>query len=377
MNKKRVILFSILFLLAVALVLVALLVPEVHIIGKDDMRVVVYDKTVNLVQYLQDAPFLTTAASDVYFSATGPIWMATSSILINLILAVGGTVMALACLVEIALCAVNGVAAKDNLLAKRLSIVVGAIAMFVGAYSIASYIVTTMLSNNYVGFGFSAAPIAMCAVGLVVIVLACLTGKREPNQKPSKLKSSVGYALCAILSLMGALVLFFPQFVSVFLELPNGAHTSIFDISRQAGELATFENIKDMIGDIPFGVAQYVVFAICGVCAVVFVCSLVGLILTLCNKNTNWLSARVKRWSMVLIVVYTLLYILVFCQVVVLHSTLYYPAENLLLPTKIFFALMFVPYLPYVFSTEIAYNKKPKEQKVAEQQAPKAEQPEA
>ena len=361
MNKKRVILFSVLFVLAVALVLVALLVPEVHLVGKNNSQVVVYEKSVSLIQYLKDAPFLTTEAWEVYFEASGPIWMSTASIMINLLVAVGGTVMALVCLIEVVLCAANGVIIKSNLLAKKMCIAVGAIAMFEAVFSIASYVVTTSMAGGYVEFNLSIAPFVIFALGLSALVIACFTGKRQPDQYEHKYKNSVGFAMSALLSAVCAILLFYPQFADFYMP----PFTSFFDVSRQATSLAAYPDIKAMVGDLPYGVAQYVIYAICAVCAFVLVYSVIGLILTLCNKKTNWLSARVKRWGMALIFVYALMYILVFCQIAVWTSSLYEPVAKLIMLQKYAFAFIFVPYLPYMFATMISFNKKPK--KVKEQ----------
>ena len=119
MNKKRVILYCILALLAAGIVAVSLFIPIVHIVGKDTSSAVVYDKSVSLITYLVDSPFMLTEAFDIYFSASGPIWLATASILFNFLVAIGGFVMFVACIIELCSCKAENLAIKNNILAKK------------------------------------------------------------------------------------------------------------------------------------------------------------------------------------------------------------------------------------------------------------------
>ena len=348
--------------LSIALVVVALFVPTVGIVAKNTSDVVVYNKPVSLVQYLIDAPFYLTDASEIYFNASGPIWMATASILVNFLVAIGGIAMFATCLFEVCACKAQNFATKNNILAKKVSLFVGWATIAIAIFATTSFIVTTMMANGYAEFNLSIAPFALIGIGVATIVLAHLTGKRATPQTSSKVKNSIGYALTGILSLAGILLLFVPQFS---IEFGLGV-TSPWDIGRAATMIAGDPYIFNTMGDYPFGFATWVMFFLFFVCAFVFIYSVIGFILTLCGKSTSWLSSRVKRWSMVYLIIYFIIHLFMLCQLAVLWtSSVIIEVEPHFMLMPYAYALMLVPYLPYVFSTLISVNKKGKTKKVA------------
>ena len=358
MNKKRVILFSILALLAVGLVAVALFVPVTHIVALDTTETVVYDKSVSLIQYLIDSPFMLTDAQDIYFNATGPIWMATGSILFNILVAIGGLVMFVCCLVELCACKANKLSIKNNILAKKVSLFVGYFAIAIGIFATTSFIVTTMMANGYAVFDLSYGLFMIMGLGLVIVVLAHLSGKRSAPQYASKAKDSIGFALSGLLSAAGIAILFVPQYS---LDFGLGV-TSLWDVGRAATAISSDPYIFNTMGDYPFGFSTWVMFLLFAVAAFIFIYSLIGFVRALAGKPTFWLSSRVKRWSMTFLIIYSILYMFVLCQSAVLWSTtvvievggIYFS----LVPYA--YALMLVPYLPYVFACMISVNKKVK-----------------
>ena len=354
-NKKRIILFSILLVLSVALIAVALFVPTVSIVAKDTSKVVVYNKAVSLVQYLIDAPFYLTDAFAVYFNATGPIWMATASILFNFAVIIGGLVMMVCCIVELCACNVRNFATKNNILAKKISLFVGWLTICLAIFATTSFVVTTMMANDYVSFDLSVAPFALISLSVAIIVLAHLTGKREQIQTPNKIKNSLGFALSGLIALAGIGLLFIPQFS---IEFGLGV-TSLWDVGRAATVISSDPYISNTMGEYPFGFSTWTMFILFFICAFVFIYSTIGFIRVLCGKSTSWLSSRVKRWSMAYLIVYSIIYLFVFCQLAVLWtSSVIIDGTTIFLLHPYAYALMFVPYLPYAFSTLISVNKK-------------------
>lgn len=113
------------------------------------------------------------------------------------------------------------------------------------------------------------------------------------------------------------------------------------------------------MGDYPFGFCTYVCYAMALPCLFVFVYSVIGFIFTLKGKPANWLSSRIKRWSMTILVLATVVFMFVLCQIAVLWSTLVvYEQYCMLKWTAILVALL--PFVPYVASTLVSVEKKQK-----------------
>ena len=358
MNKKRIVLFSILAILSAALVAVALFVPVTHLVALDTTETVVYDKSVSLIQYLIDSPFALTDAQDIYFNATGPIWLATGGIMFNIVVALGGLVMFVLCLLELCACKAKKLAIKNNILAKKVSLFVGYFAISVAIFATTSFIVTTMMANGYTLFNLSYGLFIIMGLGLAIVILAHLTGKRTAPQYASKAKDSIGFALSGLFAAVSIAILFVPQYSIDFLL----GVTSLWDAGRAATTISSDPYIFNTMGDYPFGFSTWVMFLLFAVAAFVFVYSLIGFIRALAGKPTFWLSSRVKRWSMTFLIVYAILHLFVICQSAVLWSTAVIIETGIphfsLVPYA--YALMLVPYLPYVFACMISVNKKVK-----------------
>lgn len=363
MKKRNLILFSILSCLAGALVLISLFVPMVHIVGhaSGPEKTIVYDKTVSFLTYLFDCPFYLTEASDVYFNATGPIWMATSGILLNLLLGVAGITMFCACIFELATINKDNISIKNNVLAKKISYFVGWFSIIAGAFSIISFIVTTLLSNGYAEFYVNIEPIFIMMLGIAIIILAKFTEKRKTEQVSNKTKNALGFSLTFLFAILSIGLLFVPLYSEYFIG------PDYLTISKSTTIAEDLAGDKALI-DIPFGLVRFAQFALLIVCAFVLIYSIIGFILTLNNKKTNWLSARVKRWTMTLLIVQTIIFSLVLFQAAAFSSSLYLPAfdefPKLNMFTWLFYIVLFIPYLPYVFSTMITLNKNKKMQNV-------------
>ena len=358
MNKKKIIFNSIFICIGIALIFVALFVPFVHLIARDTSQVIVYEKSVSFLQYNFDGPFFYTDALDVYFDATGPIWTATGGILMCLIVAVSGLVLTLSSIFDLALCKAKSLNVRNNVLSKKLALFIGYLTISIGVFAIVAFIVTTMLANGYVQFYISVAPCIFIALGIATVVLAHLYGKREQEQNNDKVKNSIGFGLSALFALVSFVFVFLPQYSQDYF----GADVrSFFSLSQQASELSIDPYIANTVGDIPIGFVQWGIIALGIATAFMFIYGLIGFIFTLLGKKTNWLSSRIKRWSMAFLITYSVIYFLVLCSAGVLLSTLTLSYDQIYVFMPIAYLLMFIPYLPYVFSTMVSVNKKKKE----------------
>ena len=156
------------------------------------------------------------------------------------------------------------------------------------------------------------------------------------------------------------LMVFMPIYSDLFF---GPEHSSIIGMSTFANVIASDPDMAKMLGDVPFGISFYVCLAIFVACIFVFVYSLIGLIRSARGKDTRFLSSRVKRWSMAILIAHTVLMFLVICEVAVLFTSLNF--EGICVFNILFFVLLFVPYLPYIFSALISSQPKIKK---AEQQ---------
>ncbi len=359
MNKKRIIVFSILALLAVVMIVISLFLPAVHLVAKDIDQTIVYNKTISLLDYFKDAPFFNTAASEVYFHSSGPVWMATGSLMLLVLPALLGIIMFVLCVLEICFYRANNMNIKNNTLAKKFSIFAGLTTFVCSAFAIISFAITTMMANGYMEFGLTFGPFGLAVVGLISTILAGLSGKREKEQPTNKVKNSVGFALVAIFTLVCAAIPFLPFYTENFFD---PSVITMWQAAGKAGELQTDANITNMLGDYPFGFAQWIIIILLLVCALIFVYALVGFIRALSGKTTNWLSLRVKRWTMTLAVIFSVLLFLVLCQIGVMSSTLVIVdgVNKIFMLAAISSVYIVLPFIPYILSTTISVNKKQK-----------------
>ena len=352
--KRKIIIISILTVISIALVIISVFAPMVHLVAKDTNPDVVYDKSVSLFTYLFDAPFLSTDASDVYFSASGPIWMATGGLLLCFLSGISGIVLFVLCIIALATIKKQNCALNNNVTAKKIGLFAGYLSLCIGIFETVSYIVTTSMANNYVLFTPTIGSFLLIALGAGIVVLSHLMEKRAQNQTISKTKNSIGFALTGLLSCLTFALAFIPQYLPEFgLEA-----YSMWDVSKMANALASDPYVANTFGDFTFGIATYLIIASGVVTAFLLVYSIIGFIKSLKNKPANWLSKRIKRWSMTLLIVYILLYCLMLLQAAVIHSTVMVASESLFLIAPYVPALILVPFVTYITSTTVSVNKK-------------------
>lgn len=355
MNKKKIIIISILAVLGLALTLTALFVPIVHIVGKNAEEVIVYDKSVSLIEYIKDAPFWSTEAFDVYFNATGPIWTATGSILSAVFVAVCGLVLTIISILSLEFCKKENINILNNNLLKKIALFVGYFVCLDGIFAIVSFIVTTTLANGMVEFNLSIAPFVYVAFGITTVVLAHIVANKKQNVNYCKVKNTIGFGLTALCSLLGFILIFVPQYTEYYY---SSSVTSFWALSREATNMAPDSYIFNTMGDYPVGFTTWFIILLGIVTAFVFIYGVIGFIMSLCGKKANWLSSRIKRWSMTFLIVYTIIYFLVFCTAAVLFTSL--KIDEIYVFRSIAYLFMFAPFLPYIFSTMISVEKKQK-----------------
>ena len=356
--KKKYILLSILCALSIALVVIALLVPCVQVVGKNNAREVLYSKPVSLITYIKDAPFLKIdGVSDVYYSSNGPIWMATTSILINILVAMAGGTALIACILGIAFAHKNA-SISNNVLAKKLCLFAGWFTISAGIFSIVSFILTTKLSNNYAEFNLVFGSFLTLAIGIIIIILAHLLEGRAKIQNACKVKNCIGFAFGAAFSILCGAIPFLPFFTKY---LVGANYQSLFQITSNANSISS-AFYPGMRADIPIGIMFYFIIAMELICAFIFIYSFIGLIRSASEKSINWLSSRVKRWSMSLMVISSIIWVLMLAQVSLFATTttIDLGVEKFEMINWFGYVLMLAPFACYLFSALIPANKKQK-----------------
>ena len=351
MSKKNLGLLWALLIVSATIIVVSLFVPIIQIVGHaaDELNTVVYNKTVSFVQYLIDAPFFNTDAYDIYFSATGPVWLATGAIMFNLVVCAGSVVLFILCLIDL-IAHNKNLQTRNNVLTKKITYYLGFISIFVAAFSIVSFIVTNKLSNGYMEFYVNACPFVILVLGVLTIIFASKLDKRV-LVSANKTKDSLGFAFAGLSTVVSILALFIPIYIEGYFP-----KQSIYGASTMAVELLHEKPIVDMSGDFAFGLVTYVCFGLFLIAAFIAIYSIIGLIRSLLGKKTIFLSKAIKRWSMALIIGYFFIFCLVLCQTAVLSSSFYF--MDILAFTWQFFVILFIPFLPFISTTLISVENK-------------------
>jgi len=353
-KKRRLIFFIVIAVLSAALVVTSLILPVVNLIAKDNDLVIVSDKSVSVLQYIKQAVFFNTNAADVYFEASGPIWLATGGIMFYLLIIVAGTVSFFAAISEIIMISVSGSVTKQNCFAKKAAFFAGFFGAVVSIFSFVAFIVTTSMSNNYALFYPETQCYTVAGLSISLIVFAFLTGKKEYPQRTNKLHDAMGFAFTAVFTLLAVALLFVPQFNKYF---GFGKDISFWELGKQSTLIPITE--LPFGADYPLGISQWTMLLSMVIAAFVCVCSVIGFILVLCGKQVNWLSVRVKNWSIIFLVVYFVTYLLVICSVAALVTS-FVLDEKISIVLPVAYAAVFSPFLPFVSSHLIARNKKEK-----------------
>ena len=352
--EKRKLCYKIVLLsLSVLLIISTLFVPLVHIVAYDSSKAVTYDKVVNLIQYFKDSPFVTTPADEVYFNATGPMWMAITGILANFFLLPTLLVLMCSSIYGIVVSKSQKLQKCDGFL-RKIAIFAGYLSIFAFIFEFVSFLITTLMSNGYCVFESNLQPFVTVTFGIATLVFGYLTKAEQTLWQPNKTKNLVCYSLTLLFVILAILLMFMPQLSPIL----SGDFNSFYSTSYHVLDYGTW--LIKCYGDIPIGLIRYATFALFIASAFVAIYCIIGIIRTAMRKPTNWLLLRVKRWSMAIFIVYSVIYFLVCATISVLLSTMFVFDETAVMP--LFYVAIFVPFLPLV-TTSLIYYKKPEKVK--------------
>lgn len=354
-DKKRFISFAVMAGLLVALIVTMFLVPIA--------KVTTYDMNYNL----SESPLIPEASgtlslwtftkSMLYMMATcyeadGPVWLSILGVALNWLIVFGAVV--LLGFVVFELCTPNkeNWTIKRNATAKKLALTLGYLVVGAFIYEVVAFGVTTALAEGYFSYVAQAQVYVSLALAVGILVCAYLAGKKvAQDQKPSKARDGVGFAVAGVFA-----ALFF-AFVFVPATIGN---MSFWDLSGTASEFAAIG--YPVAVSIFVEISKWMALAMLIPVGFVLVYSIIGFVRTLQGKDVNWLSCRTKRWGMALLI-YSFVYLfLMMAALICTWGGFWFDGTWFInfLP----FVMVLLPYVPYIMSTTISHNKKPKEQKL-------------
>lgn len=357
MNKKQLYINIFLIIISVALIFTLLFVPLVHIIPKtfDNERNIIENAVgiYSLTNYTKSGIFLFTDASDFYFGGAGPTWLSVFGILLNylfifiLILFIAILTFNLITIKK------DNLSIKNSIFSKKIGLIVGYFGIFVSIFEFTSFLLTTMLSNGYIEIYPKIQCYFTLFFSILILILTYLLNKRKLIQEQNKSKNIIGFSLSGLFSLLFIIFCFLPQYT---IWLGVFAENSSFWRVMSNPELTT-----DLIyngGDFAVGLNCICFYCMIIIMLFILIYSLIGVIRAVKNKSTNWLSGRVKRWSMSFLIFGIIYYCLIFATISVLTSEIWYDNLSVFLPFA-YFSILFI-FLPYLSSCIIPFCKKVK-----------------
>ena len=360
-SKRRVVCFSVIFVLAVALLVTTLIIPMVHVVACDSGKNPIFDGTVNLIEYTREQIFLKPGVDGMYFSATGPLWLAPAGIMFNYLVVLMCGILAVVCVFELATSKCTKMLTRQNMFAKKLAKFVALSSLLIYVFQLVCFIVTNMMSGGYAVFDSQLQIYLGLGLSFVLTVFAFAAGKKQKEQKVRKTKNAFGFLYTALFAGATAGVMFLPVYADIYLG--EAELKSVFGLARNAN---MFVGSVPAMGDLPIGITFYALIALGVCCAFVFVYSLIGFFLALAGKKANWLSRAVKNWSVLLLIASMIVNVLILTTASVLASAAFIDENIIFTPLA---AVMFVaPYFTLLFSNMIAHNKKQKPKKEPAQQ---------
>ena len=342
-NKKRFFSFLVMGIVVVGLLLSLMFLPLADIVSRTmDADKVVIDSasgTFNLLSFTKAMSYL----FDVSFSADGPVWLAILGFALNWLL-VAGLLLLLALIVfELVTIGHDEWNSKKNVIAKKVALAVGYTAIGVSVFELVACIATTSMAGGYFVYKTSLSVYITVACAVAILVLAYISCKKQDDQQSSKLRESVSFLLTFLFAGLFAGLIFVPQ------TMDNLSFWNMSYLANSIGEHPVAANIF-------VGISQWVTFALAVPLAFLAIYCLFGFCRSLIGKNTNWLSGAVKRWSMVWLIVGSVYLFLMTATVIVFYGCFYVDGNFILKPWS--YAMLFLPYLPYIFSATISRNKK-------------------
>ena len=319
-NRKNLIISTIILIVALSAIVLSLTTKIVYIKACTDGSYPIFDfeKSFGIIEYIKEDIFFSYNLYYIFDTASGPMWLVLGSIISNILPLISTAILCVATVVEIIYAFTKRTLAHKNSLIKPLAIFTGIFYLIICVFCFVGYTINNSMANGYMEFYTDTGFYINALVGLALIILPCFLGNKEKEPNVNKTKNIILYALTSTLSIVFALLLLSNQFsVGMF----PGNMTTIFGLSKYTIEHMSELNLP-FEGDLPCGFSQYAMFLIFIALGFVFVYSIIALMMTIANKNTNWLSIRIKRWAMAVVSITCVLYFLVICATCVYLTNL-------------------------------------------------------
>ncbi len=350
-KKYKHVYFYILIILLLLLILSTFFVPIVRFSALDKNNVQVAKGVYTFIEYLKQQVFLTTDAYDIFFF-DGPVWLSVLGICLNFLIIIFAAITLALCIFEVLTKNNKNINIKQNNLTKKIVLFLGYFILISQIYTVVAFLLTTMLSNSYVSYlpGFE------CYISLIIatamIIVGHLLKKDKFEQKDNNKTEMIGFAGSAILTIISVAFIFVPQISSIAISDKN---LNLFEFATKANSLI---GNTAPYGDFPIGISTYIIFALilCSLFTVIY--SIIGFIKASKEKDTTWLSIRLKRWSFVFLIVYSIIYVLDIGGICSITSSLIFEGRFTLLFTSIIG--IFLSFAPCIFANIVPLNKKPK-----------------
>jgi len=318
-NKKSLIFSTIILTIAILAIVLSLTTKFVYIQACTDSSYPIFDfkQSFNVLEFIREDIFFKYNLIYIFESASGPIWIVVGSIISNLLPLISTLVLIVALVIEIIYLFTKRVLAHNNSFVKPFAIFTGILYLIMCIFCFVGFTINNSMANGYMEFYANTGFYINAFVGLALIIFPIFLGDKQKEPNFNKIKNIILYGLVIATSAIFCIFLFSNHYNADWFE-----KTTIFALST-----FTVQNVNELGfastgGDIPFGLSQYAIFAIIFCLAFITVYAIIALIRTCANKTTNWLSIRIRRWSIALISAVSVLYFLVICSVCVYCSNI-------------------------------------------------------
>ena len=363
-NKKQIVAVGVLTLFSIAFVVCCLFLPLFYMKLCDFYTSeVVIEGNFSLVNFIKLG-----GNDDLFFSnldASGPMWLTLATICFNILTIIGCAILTVLSILGLVFAIKGKNFSFKNSAVYKLAGFVGVFGIISFIAQIVGFIVLTSLANNLIFFY----PIAGCFVNFVLAIAILVSSRFVKNKEgvlnKNKLRDSIFFGLTFALS-VGLIIMLVccTQFSNEISTIIWGEENLTFlNLSKMANDSTLNLAKNPFYGDVPLGVSFYAMSIV--VIGLIFLAiySIIGLIRCLCNKSTNWLSIRVKRWSRAILDTFAILFIFLMCSCTVLFSNIIFKIPELNLNPSCFslFACIefVVPFLLVVLTSFIGvYNNK-------------------
>ena len=241
----------------------------------------------------------------------------------------------------------KNLAIRDNALLRKLTLFLGYFMVSLFIFEFFSFLVTSIMAKGYAVFESNIQNYVTMALGIGLLVCGYSISKKNVEQKKNKLKNCLGFGLCALFSLIGTAFLFAQQYSKYLI----GYDASFYKLSSIVWDLG----VANTFGDYPIGLTNFAIYALIFINIFIFIYCLIGFILAIRGRDTNWLSSRVKRWTMAYLVTYTILYCLVLSGLAALMAGVFVDGVSMI--NALAYISVFIPFIVYACSCLISYNK--------------------